>query len=492
MNRIKIDRDRVLGDIDPHIFGGFAELLGHVIYGGIYDPQSPQADKDGLRKDVREALQRLNYSIMRFPGGNFVSGYRWEDGVGPQKKRPPRHDLAWNAYEFNQFGTNEFIRFCRKMKIEPYLCVNCGDGDMREAGDWVEYCNGKGDSTPANMRRKHGFEKPHKVMYWGIGNEVDDPWKIGYKTPQEDARVVTEFGKVMKWIDPDIKLVASANCIWEDKGGGHPWPSPYLRNDWVERGQLILEHAGNIVDYMSLHWYVGNEENDFDGFMTVSELFEARLTGYEGLIHSKCVERYIQRPIKITVDEWGIRPRKFYALEDALVTAMNLNSFIRHANSVKMANLTMLVTPMQISPDGLILQTIFFPFELYRQTCGKRALDVFWECETFSGSCEGHDFKGVRTLDVTATLDETNKQLVIYAVNRNPKRPVETTVSLAEGQFSGNVHVLVINGADIKTENTFEKPNEVMTRKTVLKASGNSLTYQFEPHSVTALVCAVK
>ena len=484
MNCIKIDLERTLGDINPHIFGGFAELLGHVIYGGIYDPKSPLADEDGLRSDVQKALQRLNYSIVRFPGGNFVSGYRWMDGVGPLQERPPRHDLAWNAPEPNQFGTNEFITFCRKLNIEPYLCVNCGDGDMREAADWVEYCNGTLDSAPANLRRKHGFEKPHNVKYWGIGNEVDGPWQIGYKTPQEYARAVTEFGKVMKWTDPDIKLVASANCIWKGKDA--------VGLDWVERGQLILEQAGNIIDYMALHWYVGNEANDFNGFMAVSELFEERLSAYEGLIRAVCLERDIRRPISITVDEWGIRPRKFYAMEDALVTAMNLNAFIRHAYSVQMANLTMLVTPMQISTDSVILQTIFYPFELYRRTCGQKALNVFWESETFNGTCEGHDYNNIRALDVTATLDKFRKQLVVYVVNRSQKNPLETTITLADGQSTGSVQASVINGPDIKTENTFEKPDQVGVSQTTIRASGKSFVYSFEPHSVTALICAVK
>ena len=224
MNQIKIDPERTLGDIERNIFGGFAEHLGRCIYGGIYDPDSPLADEDGLRSDLRAAFQRLNMPIVRYPGGNFVSGYRWMDGIGPRQERPGRHDLAWNAVESNQFGTNEFIQFCRKLNIEPYLCVNCGDGDMREARDWVEYCNGTGDSALVKLRREHGFEEPHKVKYWGIGNEVDGPFQIGYKTAQEYARAFTEFGKVMKRVDPDIKLIASAVSLWS--------------GDIVERGQL--------------------------------------------------------------------------------------------------------------------------------------------------------------------------------------------------------------------------------------------------------------
>ena len=190
MNHIKIDLERILSDIDRNIFGGYMEL-------GIRDTRfkyldigdSDGKDKSGLRGDVRAVLERMKLSNIRF-GGNFVSGYRWRDGVGPRQERPARHELAWNSIVPNNFGTNEFIMLCRTLEVEPYLNVNCGDGDMREAADWVEYCNGTGDTALVNLRREHGFEKPHKVKYWGIGNEVDSPGQIGYKTPQEYARAL--------------------------------------------------------------------------------------------------------------------------------------------------------------------------------------------------------------------------------------------------------------------------------------------------------------
>lgn len=184
MDRIHIDLERTLGDIDRNLFGGFAEHLGRCIYGGIFDPGSPLADAGGLRTDVLEALRRMRMTNIRYPGGNFASGYRWRDGVGPVAERPARLDLAWGAVDANAFGTNEFIRFCRELRAEPHLVVNCGDGDMREARDWVEYCNGTADTALARLRRAHGFDAPHRVKYWGIGNEVDGHWQIGYKTPR--------------------------------------------------------------------------------------------------------------------------------------------------------------------------------------------------------------------------------------------------------------------------------------------------------------------
>jgi alpha-N-arabinofuranosidase len=489
MNHIKIDPQRVIDTIDRNIFGGFAEHLGRCIYGGIYEPGSPLADKQGFRRDVLDALKRLGISIIRYPGGNFASGYRWRDGVGSVNERPARTDLAWNDIETNHFGTNEFIQFCRRLKTEPYLVVNCGDGDMREARDWVEYCNGTKDSALVKLRREHGYPRPHNVKYWGIGNEVDGHWQIGYKTPEEYARAFTEFGKTMKWVDPGIKLVASAVSDW--------------KSSIIERIGLLLEQAGDLVDYLSLHWYIGNAQNDFEAYMAVSELLEERLTACEGLVRAVSFERQIKRRIYIAVDEWNVWYRTFpsevreemkleeiYNLEDALVTALQLNAFIRHANTIKMANIAQIVNviaPVFTRPDGLVLQTIFYPFELYSRTCGNKSLDVWWEGDTFSGG----QYKGVRTLDVAATLDERKKQLVIYVINRSQKHAMETEISLTDGSFKNTATTYTVNGPGIKSENTFKSPGIVYTKENQFVAKGRIMKYVFEPHSITAIVCAI-
>ena len=490
MNRITIDLDRQLGQISPNIFGGFVEHLGRCIYGGIYEPQSPHADENGFRKDVLTALRRLNMPIIRYPGGNFASGYRWRDGVGPRAERPARPELAWHTLESNQIGTNEFVDFCRLVNTQPFFVVNAGDGDMREARDWVEYCNGNNDTALVKLRRQHGYDAPHRVQYWGIGNEVDGHWQIGYKTASEYARTFTEFGKVMKWADPEIKLIASMTSDWGI--------------DWVERAQLLIEQAGNLVDYMGIHWYVGNNGDNFANYMTVSEMIEERLSAYEGLIRMLCLQEKIPQPIPLAVDEWNVwyrthpeyvedlkRLEEIYNLEDALVVAMHLNAFIRHAHSVRMANLAQIVNviaPIFTSPEGLVLQTIFYPFELYSRTCGSMALDVFWKCDTFSGGA----YTGVRLLDVSATLDEGEQTLTVFAVNRSQSEAIETTISLECGCFSGPVRAYVVNGSDIKASNTFENPHRVGTSETEYEASDETtFTYTFEPHSVTALVFAL-
>jgi alpha-L-arabinofuranosidase len=486
MNQIKIDLDRQLSSIHRNIFGGFAEHLGRCFYGGIYEPGSPLADEQGFRTDVLEALRHLNMPIIRYPGGNFVSGYRWQDGVGPIEDRSTRIDMAWDSLEPNHFGTNEFIQFCRKIHTEPYFVVNCGDGDMREAHDWVEYCNGVQDTALVKLRRQHGFDAPHNIKYWGIGNEVDGHWQIGYKTPEEYARTYKEFAKVMRWSDPSIKLIASVTSSWTQP--------------FVERTQLLLEQAPDHVDYLALHWYVGNPDNDFAKYMTVSELITERIGSFEGLIRAMRLQQNIQKPIALAVDEWNVWYRtrgtspeernnleEKYNLEDALVVAMHFNAFIRHARSVKMANIAQIVNviaPIFTSPDGLFLQTIFHPFALYSRACGNVALDVFWTGDTFSAG----EFTALRTLDVSATLDEEARKLSVFVVNRSQTDTQETTLTLDGGQFAGAGCAWVVNGPDIKAENSFVNPDQVVTTETVLNINQpTSFTYTFEPHSVTAL-----
>ncbi len=477
-NIIRIDPQRVLGQIDPNLFGGFAEHMYRCINGGIYDPDSPLADADGIRTDVLDALKRLKMPIIRYPGGNFVSGYRWRDGVGAREERQARYDLAWHSFEPNHFGTNEFIQYCRRLNTAPYLVVNCGDGDSREARDWVEYCNGTEETALVKLRRQHGYAEPHRVKYWGIGNEVDGHWQIGYKTPEEYARAFTEFGKVMRWVDPEIKLIAAAGCTW--------------KADMVERAQLLLEQAGNLVDYLAIHWYVGNPDNDFARYMTLSELFEERIGAYEGIIRAMKVAMGFQHPIRIAVDEWNVGYRgaplaeETYNLEDALVVAMHFNAFIRHAPLVGMANIAQIVNvlgPILTQPNGLVLQTIFYPFELFSSQAGDTALDVFWTGDTFSGG----KHSAVRLLDISATLDSASGQVVLFVINRSEQQPIEAEISLAAGRFNGAAQARVVNGAHIKAENRFGQEPQVITSSSSFETDGTTLRWTFEPHSLTAL-----
>jgi alpha-N-arabinofuranosidase len=335
----------------------------------------------------------------------------------------------------------------------------------------------------------------------------------------------------MKRVDPDIKLIASAVSNWEDG----PLSPMDLNNktEWVERTQLMLEQAGDRIDYMALHRYADSSEDDtFENNMAFGEDFNERILRYEGLIHAVSLERGIKHTISIAVDEWapahhprfsrrnaiinvirdefGImrlptKEENFHRfrggmalnLKDALVTAQYLNIFIRHAYSIRIANFVPMPTFMGINsllsrPEGpVLLETIFYPFELYNHTCGQLALDAFWSGDTFSGAYRDRAYNGIRTLDVAATLDNERKQLVVFVVNQSKDKAMETTVSLVSGEFKGNARASVINGPDIKAGNTEENPNQVEIKEANFKASGKAFTFTFEPHSVTALVCAV-
>ena len=488
MNRIKIDLDRTIGDIDRNIFGGFVEHLGRGIYGGIHDPAT--AGGPGLRADVRVAIEGLGLSNIRYPGGNFVSGYRWRDGVGPVADRPVRQDLAWGSVEPNTFGTNEFIGFCRTIGAEPYLVVNCGDGDLREARDWVEYCNGTSDTALVRLRARHGHVEPYGVRYWGIGNEVDGAWQLGAKGPIDYARAYHEFAKAMRWTDPDIRLIASATSDWD--------------GDIVERVQVLVEEAPDLIDYLAIHWYVGNHDGDTAAYLATSEVIEARLSAYEGLVHGLTLGKGRPRRIPIAVDEWNVWYRTFgprtgtppnlleevYDLADALVVGMHLNAFVRHAATVRMANLAQLVNviaPIVTMPDGLVRQTIYHPFALFSRTVGRIALDAWWDGETVSGGARG----ALRALDVSASIDPDAGRLAVHVVNRG-EVPAETTIELAQGGLDrGSLEVATVTGPSLATTNTFDRPEAVATSTRQVDAvasAGGGVHLVFEPRSVTSLV----
>jgi alpha-L-arabinofuranosidase len=488
-NHVSIDPLRTIGTIDPNVFGGFAEHLGRCIYGGIYEPGSALSDADGIRIDVLAALKRLRMPVMRYPGGNYASGFRWRDGVGPAEERPARMELAWHDLEPNTFGTNEFVAFCRKLGTEPYMVVNAGDGSMREARDWLEYCNGSKATSLVKLRKQHGYEAPHDIKYWSIGNEVDGPWQIGFKTPEEYARTYTEFAKVMKWTDPSIKLLAAGVSLWS--------PS------WVERVQLLMEHAPKLIDYMAIHWYVGNNaergyrNNSFESYMAISEKLEGMLSGTAGIIRAMSQALKLERDIPIAVDEWNVWYRvhnegkleEIYNLEDALVVAMHFNAFFRHAKTVKMANIAQIVSviaPIMTSKEGMVLQTIFHPFELYASTAGDTALDVHWDGATFATP----EFPGLRVLDVSATLDSGSKRLALYLINRSLVGQ-STTVDLQRGRFADEGELRIINGPAITSTNTKDAPDLVGVRCRSVSAGGSRLTLELEPHSVSALLIDV-
>jgi alpha-N-arabinofuranosidase len=253
-----------IGEVDPRIFGGFLEHMGRAVYEGVYDPKSAHADAAGFRKDVLGALEPLEMTVMRYPGGNFVSGYHWEDGIGPREKRPTVRELAWRTIDPNQVGTDEFISLCRKMGWAPMLAVNLGTGSPEEARNWVEYCNGEAGTKYADLRVAGGSLEPHGVKLWCLGNEMDGPWQLGHVPAEQYALRAEQAGKLMKAVDGSIELVACGSC-------GTLLPS------YLEWDRVVLEYLGDLADYVSLHRYVENRADDTADFLAVTNSIDQQI-----------------------------------------------------------------------------------------------------------------------------------------------------------------------------------------------------------------------
>jgi alpha-N-arabinofuranosidase len=492
MAKIVISLDRSIGTVDRKIFGGFIEHLGRCIYGGIFEEGSPLSDENGFRLDVIEALRPLRIPIIRWPGGNFASGYHWTDGIGPRSERPRRLELAWLAEEPNRFGTDEFLEYCRVLGADPFIVVNMGSGTLDEAQAWVEYCNGTGDTYWANLRRKHGHEAPYGVRYWGLGNELYGSWQIGARTAEDYVVAARQFALVMKRTDPSIQLVG---CGWN----GH--------SDW---DRVVLDGIGDLIDYYSIHIYTGSPHYYTNVFHPHQA--ERALRICEALIERVRYERHIPHPIHIAYDEWNVWYRERspearragleerYDLADALAVATYLNIFIRHCRSVRMANLAQLVNaiaPIVTSPTGLFLQTIYHPFKLYAEHTQECALDVHTECETYVLRPEDEDLanRAYRVadlgpfplLDASATCNEDHSDVTVAVVNRDQDRSIEAFVQLLGGTIRPGGVAYEVNGPDVRTVNSFSAPEAVRVRRIALNGGGSSIRYAFGPHSVTLM-----
>jgi alpha-N-arabinofuranosidase len=482
--RVKIDTERVIGDIDPLLYGNFIEHLGRCIDGGVFEEKSPLSDTNGFRRDVMEAVRKLNVTQLRWPGGNFSSNYRWNDGIGPRDQRPPRLEMAWGTVETNRFGTHEFLDYVERIGAQPYICTNLGTGTWTEAQQWVEYCNSSEDTAMTRLRRQNGRQAPWKVKYWGLGNEMDGPWQMGHRSAEDYGKFALEAAKLMKWTDPGVKLIAAGSSNF---GPG---------SDWTSWNRTVLDHLKQHADYLSLHLYVGNRDNDFGDFMASSVELDQRIKTAEGLIDAALSGQPGNRRIYIAWDEWNVwyrargdqqRGRRIleehYNLEDALVVATFLNSFVNHAHIVKIANLAQLVNviaPIFSNDKGLFLQTIYYPLELFAGNTKGKALELFVDSPKY----KSRRFDDVPYLDISAGYD--NGSLVLNVVNRHREQPIETEFEAEDKQFSGAVAVTEVNGPDIKSENDFGKTAVTPAERSVTP-DGRKLRYRFPPHSYSML-----
>lgn len=477
--RIKIDTERQTGVIDPLLYGNFTEHLGRCIYGGIYDPSSPQADSAGFRKDVIAAVKDLRVSAVRWPGGNFVSGYHWMDGIGPKDSRPKRKDLAWGDTEPNQVGTDEFMKFSRSAGFEPYVCVNMGTGSLDEMRNWVEYCNAPTGLYYSDLRANNGHPEPYHVKFWGLGNEVDGEWQIGHLSAEDYAKKAMEAAKLMKWSDSSIRLIASGSSNYGA--------------DWMYWNRTILNSLHDYIDYISLHFYAGNRANDHYRFMASTTDVENVINITSGLINEVKTRFNTKKPVYIAFDEYNVWYRAMgdkkleerYNLQDALVVALFLNTFIRHANVVKMANLAQLVNviaPMMITDGQLWKQTTWYPLQLFSTLSRGISLENFVECDKYDAG----EYKQVPYLDISTVYNRAAHELILNVVNRHKEKAIETAIINETGKLGQTARVYEVDGNDLADENSLTRTS-VKTAERTLVLNGNTFTYSFPAHSFTVL-----
>ena len=482
-----------IGSVDPRIFGGFLEHLGRAVYEGVYDPDSSHADQDGFRTDVMDALRRLDMTAMRYPGGNFASGYHWLDGIGPVEERPAARDLAWQSLEPNHFGTDEFIKLCRKMDWTPMLTVNLGTGTPEEARNWVEYCNCPSGTLYADMRAANGCSEPHAVKLWCLGNEMDGPWQLGHVPAEQYAMRAQQAAKMMKDADPSIEVVV---C-----GSSSVGMETYM--DWDRQ---VLEYVGDLADYVSLHRYVGNRAEDTPDYLAITNSIDRQIEEVDAacrFVQAKArpsLRGFKRRPY-LCFDEWNVWYKnqqadgagkfaphlieEIYNLEDALVVAGFLNSFIRHAHVVKIANLAQIVNviaPILTRGDDLLIQPIFYPFEM----CSRRRKGVSLRPVVAGPVYDGRMNGRVHVVDTSAIF--AADQLHLFVVNRSLDEPARVQVELADRRIAALDCAELLTGPGPKAANSFEQPNLIKSRTfEEARIAAGRAEVELPPLSVTAM-----
>ncbi len=479
-----------IGPVDPRIFGGFLEHMGRAVYEGVYQPDSPWADENGFRTDVLEALCRWNMTAMRYPGGNFASGYHWLDGVGPREMRPATLDLAWQSTDPNHFGTDEFITLCRQMDWTPMLTVNLGTGTPEEAGRWVEYCNRPAGTKYADMRVTNGAAQPHAVKLWCLGNEMDGPWQLGHVSADEYAVRAQQAAKIMKDVDKSIELVVAGTCSID-------LPT-YI--DWDRR---VLEYVRE-ADYISLHRYVGNPAGDTADYLAVTNAIDRQIEEMDAVCRFVQARQRRRSRAYLCMDEWNVWYRtmkpefldgdgKFaphvaeetYNLEDALVVAGFLNSFIRHADVLKIANLAQVVnalSPIHTEGDKVLLHTTFYPIEMFTRRRQGISLQPIVTGPIYEAATYGEVFY----LDTSAILN--GGRLHLFMTNRSLAEDMTVRVNVADRSIAGLDNAEILTGPGAGAANSLEQPDLVTARPfQAVEISDGQAAVKLPPLSVTAV-----
>ncbi|MEV5322308.1 alpha-N-arabinofuranosidase [Streptomyces sp. NPDC052687] len=497
--RLTLDPAFRVGTVDRRLFGSFVEHMGRCVYSGVYEPGHPTADADGFRTDVLDLVRELGVTVVRYPGGNFVSNYRWEDGVGPREDRPRRLDLAWRSVESNAFGLNEFMTWAGKAGVEPMMAVNLGTRGTAEALDLLEYTNYPSGTTLSDLRRSHGAEKPHDVRMWCLGNELDGPWQMGHKTAHEYGRVAAETARAMKRFDPSLELVACGSS------------NAYI-DTFAHWEATVLEHTYEFVDYVSLHAYYEPVGGDTDSFLASAAEMDQMIEAVTATADHVGAKLRNKKKIKLSFDEWNVwyqsrfggehsldwRPapgliEDVYDVTDAVVVGSLLITLLRHADRVGaacQAQLANVIAPIMTREQGPAWrQTIFHPFA----RTARHARGTVLRVEPDSPVVDTARYGEVPALWATATHDEETGEVVLFAVNRDRTRPLTLTADLRAFPGARVAEHLLLHDADPTAANTAEQPDRVRPHPVgETEAGDGALTVELPPVSWSMIRLATR
>ena len=458
--KITLHREFSIGSVDKRLYGSFVEHLGRCVYNGIYEPGHPQADDKGFRKDVLKLVRELDVPVVRYPGGNFVSGYNWEDGIGPVDKRPVRQELAWSTLESNKIGLNEFADWCKRAETEAMYAVNLGSRGADSARDIVEYSNFPKGTYWSDLRRSHGIEQPHNIKLWCLGNEMDGPWQICHRTAQEYGRVALEAAKVMKWADPGIELVV---C-----GSSHARMPTF--GSWEAE---VLDHTYDHVDYVSLHMYFGNREDDTPNFLGRTLEMDSFIKTVAGICDYIKAKKHSKKQINLSFDEWNVwfhsnqkdkeiekwqeAPpllEDIYTMEDALVAGCALITLLKNADRVKIACLAQLVNviaPIMTENGGAAWrQTIFYPF-MHASAYGRGTVLLG---PVVSDRYDSKEYCDIPWLETVSVYNEEKGEIAIFAVNRHLSDNMNLEINAYDFGNLKIIEHITLSNQDLKAVNT--------------------------------------
>ena len=506
--RAVIQASRARAEFDRRVLGSFLEHLGRAIYTGVYQPGSKLADAKGFRTDVVREIKELGVPIVRYPGGNFVSGYNWLDGVGPKDQRPTVLERAWNSLETNQFGTNDFIDWCRAVGTEPLLGMNFGTGSAEMAVAYAEYCNLERGTRWSDLRRSHGYEQPHNVRYWCLGNEMDGNWQIGQLQAREYGRKARDVAKQMRVIDRGVQLIA---C-----GSSGTGMATYMTWD-----REVLEECYDQVDGLSLHAYYGNTQplsaNRPQRYLAMNLDMDRQIHEIAAVCDYVQALRKSAKRLWLSFDEWNVWYRarsgnatngqksfapklleEVYNLEDALLVGGFVNTLLRNSDRVRVACLAQLVNviaPLVTSDTGVLRQSIYFPYAWGIKYARGRVLDVRVESETYqiTGAGLQADFarnEQVPFVDIVVTHDPQNRLASVLMLNRDVDGERELVLEWADLTPTKVIAAEMLTGTDLKAFNTFEQPRVVAPQKLDAPAAGSKMTFKLPPRSYSVVQLA--